>query len=134
MRAKVFLIGIAALGLAGTSALAEYASYGRLELTGLARDVDWPVNPSGPGNAMVCNVSGPDGYLSIRSGPGTNQSINRNLRRLAVVEVDTSQRRGHWIRVNTAYRTYTVNGQPQGFKRLDVTGWAHDSYLCAFLD
>ncbi len=48
---------------------AEYATYGEVELTGLARENSWPLNPPGNDNAMVCNVNGPDGFLAIRAEP-----------------------------------------------------------------
>lgn len=112
---------------------AEMASYGRVELNGLARE-SWPYNPAGLSNAMVCNVNGPDGWLAVRSGPGADFTAERKLKRLAIVEVDTRQRRGHWVRVVTAYRTHSPDGQPQEMRALPVSGWAHDGYLCDFLD
>ena len=115
-------------------ALAERADYGQIELTGLARDVSWPLNAPGVSNAMVCNVNGPDGFLSIRSGPATSYRAVRKLKRLATVEVDTSQRQGRWVRVRTAYRTFTPDGRAQGYKDLSVSGWAHDRYLCSYID
>lgn len=121
------------LALLGGTAAAETATYGRVNLTGLARE-SWPYNPEGVYLAMVCNVNGPDGFLSIRSGPGTEFEAERKLNRLAVLEVDTAQRHGHWIRVHTAYRTHTKDGWPRDYKSLHVTGWAHDAYLCDFLD
>lgn len=111
---------------------AEIASYGEVELTGLARE-SWPYNPAGPSYAMVCNVNGPDGFLSIRSGPGTNYDIRRKLNRLAVIEVDTRQRTGRWVAVRTAYRDVTKDGFGQRYKSLHVVGWAHDAYLCDFI-
>ncbi len=130
---RVFLTGLVALIFLGNDVAAERANYGSVDLTGLAR-VSWPDNPPGPSNTMVCNVNGPDGYLSIRSGPGTQHSVNRNLKRLAIIEVDTRHRRGRWAKVLTAYRTHTIDGVRQGDKSLHVTGWAHDGYLCDFLD
>lgn len=126
--AAAFLAALTAL-----PARAETASYGRIELTGLARE-SWPLNPAGQMSAMVCNVNGPDGFLSVRAGPGTGHEIKRRLKRLAIIEVDTSQRRGNWIRVLTANRTHTPDGVPQDFKSLHVSGWAHDGYLCDFID
>ncbi|MFV0408257.1 MAG: hypothetical protein ACK5LJ_00715 [Paracoccus sp. (in: a-proteobacteria)] len=116
-------------------AVAEQAEYGHIELTGLAR-LSWPLNPPGLSYAMVCNVNGPDGFLSIRQGPGTQYGINRNLKRLAIVTVDTAQRQGHWIRVTDAYRNHTVDGRdlPGGYRLLPVQGWAHDGYLSDYLD
>lgn len=131
---RVLLVGMAVLLLAGQPAIAEEAVYGSVELTGLARVTDWPLNKPGPSNTMVCNVNGPDGFLSIRSGPGTQHPANRKLNRLAIVEVDTRQRRGNWISVLTAYRTHDINGNRITLKELPVSGWAHDGYLCAFLD
>lgn len=119
--------------LAPPSAQAEEASYGKIDLTGLAR-ASWDLNPPGVSAAMVCNVNGPDGFLSIRSGPGTSHKVKRRLKRLAIVDIDTRQRRGNWIRVETAYRTHTTNGARQAMKSLSVTGWAHDGYLCDFID
>ena len=127
-----------ALAVAATAALAspapaQNATFGDIELLDLAR-YSWPLNPPMVQPAMVCNVEGPDGYLSIRSGPGTKHKANRKLKRLAIVDVDSGQRKGNWIKVVTAYRTHTPGGTPQTYKKLHVTGWAHDGYLCDFLD
>ncbi|MDO5606046.1 MAG: hypothetical protein Q4G25_12880 [Paracoccus sp. (in: a-proteobacteria)] len=122
------------LGLICTPLWAERAEYGAVELSGLARDVSWPFNAPGPSNAMVCNVNGPDGFLTIRANPDAGSATMRRLARLAVVQVDTAQRRGHWIRVQGAYRYHDKNGRPIAPKSLPVTGWAHDGYLCSFLD
>lgn len=125
---------LAFLLLLAPSARAETATYGAIELTGLARD-SWNYNPAGPSYAMVCNVNGPDGFLSVRSGPGTNYAVRRSLKRLAILTVDTSQRNGRWIRVMTADRTHSINGYPLANRRsLHVEGWAHDGYLCDFWD
>ena len=118
---------------AATTAVAEDRTYGRISLTGLARN-SWHLNAPGPQAAMVCNVNGPDGWLAIRSGPGNGFKANRKLKRLAVVEIDTSQRQGRWVRVLTAFRDHTTSGRPQAFRKLNVVGWAHDGYLCDFLD
>lgn len=124
---------ILGLWLALVPARAEMASYGTVDLTGLAR-VNWPLNPPGESYAMVCNVNGPDGFLSVRSGPGTDFKILRRLERLAVVTVDTAERRGHWVRVISAHRTTTRDGAPIAYRDLHVSGWAHDGYLCDFID
>lgn len=136
MLARTTKLTVMALGLALLPgvASAETASYGRIDLEGLSRNVDWPINTPGPSNSMVCNVNGPDGFVTVRSGPGTHHSSNRQLRRLAIIEVDTRQRRGRWVRVLTADRTHTTNGQPQAHKSLHVTGWVHDNYLCGYTD
>lgn len=126
-------VSLVSLALLGFPVRAEEANYGSVDLTGLAKR-DWHLNPLGPSNTMVCNVNGPDGFLSIRSGPGTNFPANRKLKRLAIVEVDTRYRQGNWIKVLTAYRTHTINGIRQRDKSLHVAGWAHDNYLCGFLD
>lgn len=128
-------IGIAAVFLltAGSPTGAENRSYGQVEFIGLARE-NWPVNPPGESNAMVCNVNGPDGYLTIRTSPTSNSNSARKLKRLAILVVDTANRRGHWIRVLSAHRNHTINGKPRTFRKLPVTGWAHDDYLCDFLD
>ena len=125
---------LAAFSLAAEPARAEYANYGAIELNGLARDNAWPLNAPGESYAMVCNVNGPDGFLSIRSGPGTNHGVNRALKRLATVTVDTSQRRGRWVRVLDANREFSTTGQRVGYRSLAVQGWAHDGYLCGFTD
>ncbi|MCP5087348.1 MAG: hypothetical protein GY952_11160 [Rhodobacteraceae bacterium] len=117
-----------------TPAVAEQANYGNVTLTGLARDIDWPYNQSGASYAMVCNVNGPEGFLTIRAGPGSHSASVRKLNRLAIVEVDTRYRQGSWVQVIDAYRTHTKSGTPQNYKSLRVHGWAHDGYLCAFLD
>ena len=120
--------------LFGTAAHAEVANYGSVELQGLAREASWPLNAAGQSYAMVCNVNGPDGFLSVRSGPGSGNAINRSLKRLATVTVDTSQRQGNWVRVLDANREFSTDGQPVPAKSLAVQGWAHDGYLCDFTD
>ena len=115
-------------------AFAEEASYGNVELTGLARD-SWALNPAGESNAMVCNVNGPDGFLTLRTRPSSNSPSARKLNRLAIVVVDTTQREGNWILVVNSYRTHSKDGtRLANVKELPVTGWAHDDYLCDFLD
>lgn len=131
---KSLLAGLVGVIIFGNTALAEHATYGSVELTGLARYEDWPHNAPGSVNTMVCNVNGPDGFVSIRNGPGTNHRVNRSLKRLAIIEVDSGQRRGNWVRVLTAYRTHTINGRRQNHKSLHVSGWVHDGFLCAYLD
>ncbi len=113
-------------------AMAEEAEYGSVWLTGLARD-SWPLNPPGEQFAMVCNVNGPDEYLSVRAGPGTEYEIRRNLKRLAILTVDTRQRQGHWVKVVTAQRNTDTEGNDILFKDLHVEGWAHDGYMCDFV-
>lgn len=119
--------------LAASPVAAENAFYGEVSLEGLARENSWPYNPAGVSYAMVCNVNGPDGFLTIRSGPGADFGAARKLNRLAVIEVDTRQRQGNWVRVIGAYRDYSKDGQPQNHKPLPVSGWAHDGYLCDFI-
>ncbi|SLN18704.1 hypothetical protein [Pseudooctadecabacter jejudonensis] len=114
--------------------LAETRTYGRVDLTGLSRDTSWPYNAAGLSYVMVCNVNGPDGFLTVRSGPGTDFAQERAFNRLAILEVDTTQRRGNWVRVVDAHRTHTKDGAVQDFKPLPVSGWAHDGYMCSFLD
>jgi len=130
----IFIIAMAATVISAATANAEEAMYGEIYLGGLDRDVSWPLNPPGKVQTMVCNVNGPDGYLSVRMGPGTDHPDMRSFKRLAILEVDTRERHGHWIRVWGAMRTHTVNGISQEYKQLPVTGWAHDGYLCAFQD
>lgn len=131
--ARVLFILTALCGFAGAAA-AEYAAYGRIELNGLARE-QFHLNPSIREQfVMVCNVNGPDGFLSVRSGPSTQHKVKRRLNRLAILTVDTHQRKGRWIRVLTAHRDYTKDGRPQDYKSLHVTGWAHDGFMCDFLD
>lgn len=108
-------------------------TYGAVDLTGLAKN-SWNMNPAGLSNTMVCNVNGPDGYLTIRSKPSSNASSARKLKRLSIVVVDTGQQSGSWVKVTDAYRTHTTAGQPQTLKNLPVKGWAHSDYLCDFLD
>lgn len=110
---------------------AERAQYGQVLLVGLARD-NWN-SRTGINDTMVCNVNGPDGFLSIRTGPGTSYKQARAFNRLAIVRVDTSERRGRWVRVLGAYRITTKDGWPQTHKNLPVQGWAHDGYLCSFI-
>ncbi len=127
-----FAIAVGAAFLAAP-ACAETAVYGEVDLTGLGRN-SWPLNPSfASHNAMVCNVNGPDGFLSIRSGPGSDFKAVRKLKRLAIVEVDDSERRGRWVRVVNAYRTVSPEGRSVAQRPLTVQGWAHDGYLCDFI-
>lgn len=113
---------------------AETADYGSISLGGLARDTSWPYNAAGLSFAMVCNVNGPDGFLTIRANPTPDSPSMRKFNRLVVVEVDTRQRQGNWVRVLGGYRYHDKNGKPQEYKNLPVTGWAHDGFLCSFLD
>jgi hypothetical protein len=129
---KYAFVVVAAL-MAAPAVVAETAVYGEVDLTGLGNK-DWPLNPSfDTHNAMVCNVNGPDGFLSIRSGPGSDFKAVRKLNRLAIVEVDDSERRGRWVRVVNAYRTVSPQGLSVPHKPLPVQGWAHDGYLCSFI-
>jgi len=114
-------------------AQAEYKRYGSVTLQGLSRDQAWPSESPGATYSMVCNVNGPDGYLNVRSCAGTNCSVNRTLRRLAIVQLNTEYRYGHWVWVDTAFRYHTEDGYPLAEARsLPVTGWVHDAYLCDF--
>ena len=123
------------LSLLALPAFAENARYGNVQLTGLSRDNSWNYNEPGVYSSMVCNVNGPDGFLSVRAGAGSNYPIRRNLKRLAIVNVDTRYRQGHWIYVHTAYRVHDEWGNPIPDGRdLHVEGWAHDGYLCDFID
>lgn len=128
------MIAIALAATLVAPAIAEVDVYGNIYLGGLARDVQWSFNAAGETNVMVCNVNGPDGYLSVRSGPGTGYAEIRSFNRLAILIVDTRQRDGNWVKVVDGMRSHTAGGVPQDFKRLPVTGWAHDSYLCSFQD
>ena len=134
MKMVTIWIGVLAAIAAPLAASAEEADYNQIELSGLARDVSWGLNSPGIANTMVCNVNGPDGFLTVRAGPGSNHAAARRLKRLAHVVVDTSQRRGRWVRVTDAYRSFSPQGVRQGHKPLPVTGWAHDGYLCSFTD
>jgi hypothetical protein len=131
---KSFLTTLAIMSLAATSVAAEDRTYGSIYLGGLARDVSWPYNDFSDHSVMVCNVNGPDGFLSVRSGPGSNYEQVRAFNRLAILEVDTSHREGNWVRVVHGLRTHTPHGVPQVAKELPVYGWAHDGYLCNFQD
>ena len=120
--------------MAASPAVAEDRVYGSVYLSGLSRDDTWPLNDFDIHNTMVCNVNGPEGFLSVRSGPGTQYEQVRAFNRLAILEVDVSQRQGNWVRVVNGLRTHDTNGNPQTYKPLPVTGWAHDGYLCSFID
>lgn len=124
-----FVIGVVAALLAAP-AVAERGDFGEVYLNGLVRDQ--PESGTSE-NAMVCNVNGPDGYLSVRSGPGTQYKVRRNLKRFANVEYDPSSRQGRWVRILDAHRQTTTNGGPHPYKPLPVQGWAHDGYLCDFI-
>jgi hypothetical protein len=121
------------VSLVAGAAVAENATYGRIDLLGSATET-WELNNFAIHNVMVCNVNGPDGFLSVRSGPGTNFEQVRAFNRIAILEVDVTQRQGRWVRVVNGYRTHTVDGLPQALRELPVTGWAHDGYLCDFQD
>jgi hypothetical protein len=112
--------------------LAERAQYGSVMLVGLARD-NWSSTGSSNAYAMVCNVNGPDGFLTVRSGPGTDFAKVRAFNRLSILQLDTSQRRWRWVRVVDGFRITTKDGAPQARKNLTVQGWAHDGYLCSFI-
>lgn len=130
---KRYLAGFIAL-FAATGVMAEEQTYGAVDLMGLSRDADWPYNAAGESFSMVCNVNGPDGFLSVRSGPGSDFAQVRAFNRLAILTVDTSERRGNWVRIVNGVRTHTKDGDAQAYKPLPVSGWAHDGYLCSFLD
>ncbi len=130
---NLILAALAAVAIA-PSAHAENRTYGQVYLAGLARDNAWPLNAPGLNYVMVCNVNGPDGFLSVRSGAGTEYQQVRAFNRLAILEVDTTNRRGNWVRVVDGSRTHSKDGFPQEYKHLSVSGWAHDGYLCDFVD
>lgn len=111
-------------------AVAERGDFGEVFLNGLAREQSEVRSPS---NAMVCNVNGPDGFLSIRSGPGTQYKVMRNLKQFAVVVYDPSRREGRWVPVLGAHRSTSPSGGPHPYQDLPVKGWAHDGYLCDFI-
>jgi len=134
MKMRYFAVLVMGVMVAAPPAVAEERTYGDIDLTGLAR-ASWGYNQPGIDNAMVCNVNGSDGYLTIRDGPGSSYASNRKLNRLAILEIDTSNRDGNWVWVRTAYRSHSKEGyRLSQDKDLHVTGWAHDSYLCDFLD
>ena len=113
---------------------AEEAEYGSIYLGGLARDVTWPYNDFDEHNTMVCNLDGPDAFMTVRSGPGRAYEKVRSFNRLAILVVDVSQRQRNWVKVISGLRTHTVDGVSQDYKELPVEGWAHDAYLCSFMD
>jgi hypothetical protein len=115
----------------GGAVTAEQAVYGEVELSGLAR-ISWPLSSVALLDAMVCNVNGPDGFLTVRTGPGSDFSKARAFNRLAILTVDITRRQGNWIRIVDGYRKVTKNGISQPLKHLPVVGWAHDGYLCDF--
>ncbi len=111
-----------------TGALAESGTFGAVRLVGLAAPGWGQGDPLA--TPMVCNVNGPDGWLAVRAGPGTEHVIRRKLKRLVVFEVNTDARVGPWVQVWTAYRLTDQNGNPIAKKSLHVEGWAHTGYLC----
>lgn len=113
------------------SAQAEYRSYGNVQLQG--RSLDGPNARAQSALGMVCNVNGPDGFLTIRSGPGSSYSAQRKLNRLATLTISPAGRQGSWVPVLTAGRTHSSDGYSIGQnKSLHVTGWAHGNYICDF--
>lgn len=116
-------------GICGT-VWAENRSYGNVTLQGLTIQ---GANRNSATTGMVCNVNGPDGYLSIRSGPGTNHAIKRKLNRLAILSISPSGKSGKWVPVTTAFRTHSKEGYSIGGKKsLHVSGWAHGNYICDY--
>ncbi len=122
-------LGLIAGGLLGASgAIAEERVYNDIRLVGLAAPKWGPGDPLA--TPMVCNVNGPDGWLAVRAGPGTEYEARRKLKRLVVFEVNTDERVGPWVRVWTAYRLTDQDGRRIAKKSLHVEGWAHTGYLC----
>ena len=128
----IFTLGLTGLFASGLQATAETRHYQNVYLHGLQR-VHWPYGGSGLSKAMVCNVNGPDGFLTVRAGPGTQHAKARAFNRLAILRIDTTNRKGRWVRVLGAHRTVTPQGAHQSFKDLPVVGWAHDGYLCSYV-
>lgn len=115
-----------------TSVFAEYRQYGEVILDGLT--VDGANRNSTTHYAMVCNVNGPDGFLSIRSGPGAKYKARRKLNRLARLTVNPRYQKNGWVPVETADRFYSKNGYRLGrSKSLHVQGWAYGNYICDYL-
>ncbi|WP_370400845.1 SH3 domain-containing protein [Sulfitobacter sp. JB4-11] len=126
------LVGaVAAVLLLPQTTRAEYAVYGEVELAGLARE-NWQYSTVALLDAMVCNVNGPDGFLTVRSGPDSSYAKVRAFNRLAILTVDIREQYGSWVRIVDGYRTVTQNGISQPVKELPVYGWAHTGYLCDF--
>ena len=111
-------------------ASAEERVYNDIRLTGLAAPQWGPGDPLA--TPMVCNVNGPDGWLAVRAGPGSDHEIRRKLKRLVVFEVNKDERVGPWVRVWTAYRLTDQDGRRIAKKSLHVEGWAHTGYLCSW--
>lgn len=129
MKSVLFLFTL----LLSLPAAAEYRNYGEVSLNGLSRNHSWQLQTPGVTYSMVCNVNGPDGFLSVRRCTGTNCQIERNLKRLAILEVDTNNRYGNWVYVRTAFRTHSEDGYELARTQdLHVSGWAHDGYLCDY--
>lgn len=122
---------VAAMLLLPSATFAEDAVYGDVELAGLARQ-NWPLSRVALLDAMVCNVNGPDGFLTVRSGPDSSYPKVRAFNRLAILTVDIREQSGSWVRIVDGYRTVTQNGISQPVKELPVYGWAHTGYLCDF--
>lgn len=128
---RFVILVVAALCAAPVAA--EQRSYGDVLLRGLARDF-WVKRPEAKAwRAMVCNVNGPDGFLSVRSGPGTDFKAVRSFKRLAVIDLDLTERRGRWVRVTGAHRHMSPEGSRVQRRNLAVQGWVHDGYLCAYV-
>ena len=140
---KKIFFAILGTFIVSTNVYAERATYGSVYLNGLSRD-GWNIPGNPPiDNAMVCNVNGGDGFLALRSCTGPKEQCPqvRTFRRLAVMQVDTRQRVGNWVRVVGSYRKHDEHGNRLA-QRIDnrttgngiVDGWMHDGYLCSFLD
>lgn len=114
-----------------TAVFAEYRQYGDVILDGLT--LDGANRNSKSHFSMVCNVNGPDGFLSVRSGPGTKYKERRKLNRLARLTVNPRYQKNGWIPVETADRFYSKNGYSLSrSKSLHVEGWAHSNYICDY--
>lgn len=131
MRYSFILPLLAAASFSANSAYAEYRTYGNVQLQG--KTVDGANASASSALGMVCNVNGPDGFLTIRSGPGSSYSSQRKLNRLAILTIGPASRQGMWVPVRTAQRTHSKDGYSIGEnKSLHVTGWAHGNYICDF--
>ena len=86
-----------------------------------------------PGSVVyvwVCNVNGPDDFMSVRSGPGTQYPTSGELERFANVTINSDERVGRWVRVLSADRNISKDGYDQKHVDLRVAGWAHQNFLC----
>jgi len=101
----------------------------------LADNLDVPIiEKGGDGQASNCSASmvsglkpGPDGFLAVRSGPGSQYRKLAELRNGEIVNVFAAQ--GHWVGV--VYRTANIRCDARRDRPVTHPnkGWVHEKWL-----